>query len=368
MSYLVGQILLYLLTAAAIGFLLGWFLSRPIPRGSRHTVPPGSSRELAEVRKQRDDLSLQVEDLSGELDELQEKHRAVASELETLRSARAEPQTAATSEPSPELMELLEHLRQRHEELRRQYEEQQRKHDELRSRHDQQRQQYEECIATLENELVEQKSRRSSSPVDSGPGKASGAGEPSKVEPPKSWQGHARADGSATAVEDRVDHAEDLDGEPRLRIEIDAASSPPQGRKPEYPPPIEEVEGIGKTLGSRLRALGLHTTEDLLSKCGTPHGLGAVAASTGMAVSDLRTWTAMADLMRVAGIRRQQSDLLHAIGIGSVQELAAREPRELVARLARVDRERGGTGRTADAESVAKWVETAKSLPRRLDP
>ena len=62
---------------------------------------------------------------------------------------------------------------------------------------------------------------------------------------------------------------------------------------------IEEVEGIGKNYGKKLRDIGLTTTQQLLDKCCTMDGRIEVANHIGIEDFVIHKWASMSDLMRV---------------------------------------------------------------------
>lgn len=51
---------------------------------------------------------------------------------------------------------------------------------------------------------------------------------------------------------------------------------------------IEEIEGIGKVLGDKLRAAGIADTAALLAKCAAPKDRAALAEATGVSAKLVR--------------------------------------------------------------------------------
>ena len=130
---------------------------------------------------------------------------------------------------------------------------------------------------------------------------------------------------------------------------------------------IEEIEGIGKGFGSKLRAIDIKTTEDLLERCRTDEGLTSVASQTGLEPILLRKCTSMADFMRLGGVRSQNSELLEAAGVSSVQDLATRGPGGLTANMGRVNERLHLTRVGPTGETVTQWVQQAKTLGPRIE-
>jgi len=125
---------------------------------------------------------------------------------------------------------------------------------------------------------------------------------------------------------------------------------------------IEQIEGIGPHYAERLIAAGVHTTEDLLTKCATREGRIRLATATGLSSGQILTWSNQADLMRVTGIGSEFGQLLESAGVDTVKELSQRNPENLVAAMARVNEEKNLTRVVPPVKTVSKWVEHAREL------
>ena len=85
---------------------------------------------------------------------------------------------------------------------------------------------------------------------------------------------------------------------------------------------IETIEGIGKVVGDKLRAIGIADTASLLAKTATPKDRAAVAAKSGISGKLILKFANRADLMRVNGVGEEYADLLEAAGVDTVPELS----------------------------------------------
>jgi predicted flap endonuclease-1-like 5' DNA nuclease len=130
--------------------------------------------------------------------------------------------------------------------------------------------------------------------------------------------------------------------------------------------PIEEIEGIGKAYGDKLRDAGIKDTDALLAACAAPRDRAALAARTGIAEALVLKWANHADLMRVKGIGEQFSDLLEAAGVDTVPELATRNAANLHAALLAANEAKKLVRQPPAARTVEEWIATAKGLPRTL--
>jgi len=131
--------------------------------------------------------------------------------------------------------------------------------------------------------------------------------------------------------------------------------------------PIKEIEGIGPANAEKLATAGIHTVEDLLNKGCTKQGRDNLATKTGLTTTQLLEWVNMADLFRVEGIGQEYSDLLEEAGVDTVVELAQRNPENLQTKLTEVNQQKQLVRQVPSLDMIKKWVESAKTLPRKVE-
>jgi uncharacterized membrane protein len=131
---------------------------------------------------------------------------------------------------------------------------------------------------------------------------------------------------------------------------------------------IADIEGIGATYADLLAAMGIRTTDDLLSTGATPGGRKGIVDSTGISEKLILEWVNKADLMRIDGVGSQYSDLLVAAGVDSPAELARRNPANLQVTFQEVVAARPGIVRRVPSESeVSGWIEAAGALDKVVE-
>lgn len=127
---------------------------------------------------------------------------------------------------------------------------------------------------------------------------------------------------------------------------------------------IEDLEGVGPVLGAKLRDAGVQTTDDLLEKAGPAARRRALSEATGIGAAQLLKWTNHVDLYRLSGVGSEYADLLEASGVDSCAELAQRNPANLATTMAEANAARSFVRRLPTEDTIAAWIEQAKSLPR----
>lgn len=127
---------------------------------------------------------------------------------------------------------------------------------------------------------------------------------------------------------------------------------------------IEDIEGIGPTFAAKLSEAGVKTDNDLLSKGGDKSGRADIAEKTGISESLILEWVNRADLSRIKGVGSEYADLLEAVGVDSVPELAQRNGANLLAKMQEVNAAKNLVRALPSEGSVSDWIEQAKSLDR----
>jgi len=129
---------------------------------------------------------------------------------------------------------------------------------------------------------------------------------------------------------------------------------------------LADIEGIGSTYAEKLSAAGVSGIEGLLAAGATRENRADLAAKTGINADLILEWVNHADLYRIAGVGSEYSDLLEAVGVDSVPELAHRNPENLAEQLAKVNTEKHLVRAVPNQTEIAAWIEQAKQLDRAV--
>ena len=125
---------------------------------------------------------------------------------------------------------------------------------------------------------------------------------------------------------------------------------------------IEEIEGIGRVYGKRLRRSNVKTIDDLLKAGSTRKGRYILAKKVGVSSSRVLKWVCRADLFRVRGIGKQYSSLLESAGVNTVMNLSVRNPELLYKELIEINQKMNLVRRIPPYNRVKNWIENAKNL------
>ncbi len=126
---------------------------------------------------------------------------------------------------------------------------------------------------------------------------------------------------------------------------------------------IESIEGIGSSGIEALTKAGITSTGKLLYVCHTKEARMDLAERTGLSESVILNWVNMSDLFRVRGITGHAAELLLAVDVDTVQELAEQEAESLCRAMRETNDELKLNLEVPDAATVSIWIAQAKELP-----
>jgi predicted flap endonuclease-1-like 5' DNA nuclease len=129
---------------------------------------------------------------------------------------------------------------------------------------------------------------------------------------------------------------------------------------------LTAIQGIAEATEAKLNTAGVTTVDELLEKGATPKRRDEIAAKSGLSAAQVLKFVNYADLFRIKGIAGQNAELLEASGVNTVAELAQRNPANLAAKLKEVNDAKKLTGKVPTEKQVGEWIESAKTLPKKV--
>lgn len=130
---------------------------------------------------------------------------------------------------------------------------------------------------------------------------------------------------------------------------------------------LGELRGITDAVLNALKGQGISDSASLLEATRTPADRKALASASGVDAKIILELANRADLARVKGIGRVYSDLMEEAGVDTVKELAERDPKNLHAKLIKINSVRQFTQRPPSVEQIGDFVEQAKNLTYILE-
>ena len=130
--------------------------------------------------------------------------------------------------------------------------------------------------------------------------------------------------------------------------------------------PISEIDGLSAFSASKLKSLGIRTTDALLEAAKTVKGRKALAAKTGISEQQLLEWANVSDYMRIPGMGKAKVVLVRAAGVATVRELALRNPARLAESIKEVNTRRKLVRLLPSEKSVKQLVEQARKLQPKI--
>ena len=129
---------------------------------------------------------------------------------------------------------------------------------------------------------------------------------------------------------------------------------------------LSEIEGLTAYSASKLKSLGIRTTEALLEAARTAKGRKELSARTGISEQQLLEWANFSDHMRIPGMGRAKIELIRAAGVTTVRELALRNPSRLAQSMKDANARRKLVHAMPSEKSVERLVEQARKLSPKI--
>lgn len=130
--------------------------------------------------------------------------------------------------------------------------------------------------------------------------------------------------------------------------------------------PISELEGMTAFSASKLKSMGIRTTDALLEAARTVKGRKALAIKTGISERQLLEWANMSDYMRIPGMGMAKIGLVRAAGVTTVRELALRNPARLAQNMKDVNTRRKLVRVLPSEKSVEQLIAQARRLQPKI--
>jgi predicted RecB family nuclease len=129
---------------------------------------------------------------------------------------------------------------------------------------------------------------------------------------------------------------------------------------------LSELEGMTALYASKLKSVGIRTTDALLDAAQSVKGRKALAVKTGISEQQLLEWANVSDYMRIPGMGRAKVGLVRAAGVTTVRELALRNPARLAQNMKEVNTKRKLVRVLPSEKSVEQLIVEARKLQPKI--
>jgi predicted RecB family nuclease len=130
--------------------------------------------------------------------------------------------------------------------------------------------------------------------------------------------------------------------------------------------PISDIEGLSAFAASKLKSLGIRTTDALLEAARNVRGRKALSSKTGISEQQLLEWANVSDYMRIPGMGKAKVNLMRAAGVTTVRELAHRNPARLAQNMKEVNTRRKLVRVLPSEKSVEQLIAQARKLQPKI--
>lgn len=130
--------------------------------------------------------------------------------------------------------------------------------------------------------------------------------------------------------------------------------------------PITKLAGIGPEKATRLKALGIRTSEKLLDAAKSPKKRRELAEKLDVSEQTVLRWANLTDRMRIKGVREPYAELLKDAGVVTVRELRYRNPTRLMERMAAANAKNKRVRLLPSEKHVERWIQDARKLQPKI--
>src|ERR1700756_5197311 len=130
--------------------------------------------------------------------------------------------------------------------------------------------------------------------------------------------------------------------------------------------PISEIEGMSAFSASKLKSLGIRTTDALLEAARNVRGRKALSSRTGISEQQLLEWANVSDYMRIPGMGKAKVGLVRAAGVTTVRELTLRNPARLAQNMKEVNTKHKLVRVLPSERSVEQLIAQARKLQPKI--
>jgi len=121
--------------------------------------------------------------------------------------------------------------------------------------------------------------------------------------------------------------------------------------------PISGIEGIAPALRTKLKSVGIRTTDKLLERAKGLKERQELARKIDIDPRILLSIANLADRMRIKGVGEDYAELLSAAGVDTVKELRYRNPAKLAKAMAEANAKRNLVRVLPSELMVGRWIE-----------
>lgn len=131
--------------------------------------------------------------------------------------------------------------------------------------------------------------------------------------------------------------------------------------------PLDVIETMTSDDSKRLNKLGIKTTSDLLAQASDKKSISLLAKNMGKESWVIRSWSSIADLLRVSGVDAVDAELLELSGVSTVQSLGRSKLDKLADSVKVIHRHVGKTIDVPSHAEITGWISAAATLEPMLE-
>ncbi|MDH5655352.1 MAG: DUF4332 domain-containing protein [Spirochaetia bacterium] len=125
---------------------------------------------------------------------------------------------------------------------------------------------------------------------------------------------------------------------------------------------LNRIVTIDDDAVQKLKSVGVTTLEKFLARASSPVGRQSISRESRINEKLILKWVYQADLFRIKGLAGNKAELLGAVGVKHLKDLAKSNAEKLFATMTEYNDKKHIVQRVPGVNQIKKWIETAKKI------
>ena len=112
----------------------------------------------------------------------------------------------------------------------------------------------------------------------------------------------------------------------------------------------------------KLKSVGVTTLEKFLARASSPVGRKSISSESQISEKLILKWVHQADMFRIKGLAGNKAELLGAVGVSSLKDLAKGNAEKLFKSMTEINDKKHVVQRVPGILQIKRWIESAKKM------
>ena len=125
---------------------------------------------------------------------------------------------------------------------------------------------------------------------------------------------------------------------------------------------LNRIVTIDEDAVKKLKSVGVTTLEKFLARASSPIGRKSISSESRISEKMILKWVFQADMFRIKGLAGNKAELLGAVGINNLRDLAKGNPEKLFKTMTEINEKKHIVQRVPGVLQIKRWIESAQKM------